>query len=285
MFFVSGSGTMNEPVVPSFLQEIAQAFGAMRGVEAVAWCGSWAMGAADAHSDFDLYVYTHTPVSAEARKAFIAQRATDYQLSNTFWELEDEWVESDGRRFNSMYRDCRHSMAEVEERLDRCSAQLGYTTAYCFSISTGLILHDAREWLSTLQARLRQPFPATLTHAIIAKNRPVLGGGMQSCYLAQMRAAIARRDPISLNHRTAVWLASYTDILFAINGRYHPGEKRLLTYMADLPSLPDGSLEDVTKLCAFAGSLSSPIVEHISLMLKRLDEWINRSFQLRDRAE
>jgi len=66
-----------------------------------------------------------------------------------------------------------------------------------------------------------------------------------------------------------------SDILFAVNRRYHPGEKRLLTYMADLPSRPESALEDVTKLCALSGSRSSPLVEHISLMLKRLDEWLN----------
>ena len=76
--------------------------------------------------------------------------------------------------------------------------------------------------------------------------------------------------------RLAVWIASYTDILFAVNRGYHPGEKRLLTYLADLPSRPHGALEDPTKLCTLASSLSSPIIEHIATMLKRLDEWLNR---------
>ena len=128
-----------------------------------------------------------------------------------------------------MYRDCGQVTDEIEERLDRNFALLGYTTAYCFSIANGFILHDPRGWLSSVQARLREPLPERLTRSIIAKNRPVLGGGMQSCYLVQMKAAIARDDLISLNHRTAVWIGSYTDILFAANGRYHPGEKRLAT--------------------------------------------------------
>jgi hypothetical protein len=151
---------------------------------------------------------------------------------------------------------------------------LGYTTAYCFSIANGLILYDAGGWLGSVQARLREPFPERLTRSVISENRPVLGGGMQSCYLVQIKAAIARGDLISLNHRTAVWIASYTDILFAVNRRYHPGEKRLLTYLADLPSRPEEALEDLTKLCGLAASLSSPIVEHVLLMLRRLDEWL-----------
>jgi hypothetical protein len=266
---------MNESAIPSFLREIGNAFGAITGVEAVTWCGSSATGSADTYSDFDLYVYTHAPVSIEGQEAVIAKRAIDRQLNNTFWELEDEWIEPGGRRFNSMYRDCTHAVHEIEERLDRHSALLGYTTAYCFSMANGFIPYDARDWMSSVQACLREPFPEPLARSIIAKNRPVLGGGMQSCYLVQMNAAIARSDLISLNHRTAVWIASYTDILFAANRRYHPGEKRLLTYLADLSRRPEGAVEDITKLCSFAGSLSSPIVEHVSFMLKRLDEWLD----------
>ena len=81
---------MNESAIPSFLQEIADAFGAIDGVEAVVWCGSAALGGADAFSDFDLYVYTNAPVPVEAREAVIAKRAIARQLNNTFWELEDE---------------------------------------------------------------------------------------------------------------------------------------------------------------------------------------------------
>ncbi len=83
-------------------------------------------------------------------------------------------------------------------------------------------------------------------------------------------------DLISLNHRVAVWIASYTDILFAMNRSYHPGEKRLLMYMQGLPDLPENAMEDVPRLCTLAGSLSSPIVEHVSGMLDRLDRWLEK---------
>src|SRR5260370_24814407 len=100
---------------------------------------------------------------------------------------------------------------------------------------------------------------------------------MQSCYLAQMKAAIARGVWMSLNHRVAVWIASYTDVLFAMNRRYHPGEKRLLMYMQGLPDLPENAMDDVARLCTLAGSLSSPIVEHVSGMLSSLDRWLQKN--------
>jgi Domain of unknown function (DUF4037) len=267
----------SQAAIPEFLQEIASAFGAIPGIEAVAWCGSAAMGVSDAHSDFDFYVYTNGPVPVESRRAVILERSRHSQLNNTFWELEDEWIDREDRRFNAMYRSCDFVLREIDARLDRYSADLGYTTAYCFSVANGFTLHDPRQWLSAVQQRLRQPFPEPLIRSIVAKNRPVLGGGMQSCYLAQMKAAISRGDLISLNHRAAVWIASYTDILFAMNRSYHPGEKRLLTYIQGLPDLPENALKDVPRLCTLAGSLSSPIIEHVSVMLERLDRWLERN--------
>ncbi|HEY5704768.1 MAG TPA: hypothetical protein VIS96_04260 [Terrimicrobiaceae bacterium] len=116
----------------SFLSEIASAFADIAGVEAVAWCGSAALQKADSLSDHDLYVYWRTPVPLDARKQVIAARASEYQLNNTFWELEDEWIEPGGIRFNAMYRSCREAEEEVHRRLVQHVASLGYTTAYCF---------------------------------------------------------------------------------------------------------------------------------------------------------
>jgi hypothetical protein len=124
--------------VPEFLKEIANAFGSIPGVEAVAWCGSAAMRVADAHSDFDFYVYTNAPVPVESRRAVILERSRHSQLNNTFWELEDEWIDGEGRRFNAMYRSCDFVLGEIAARLEHYSADLGYTTAYCFSVANAL---------------------------------------------------------------------------------------------------------------------------------------------------
>jgi predicted nucleotidyltransferase len=256
----------------SFLGEIASAFAGIAGVEAVAWCGSTAMQKADSLSDYDLYVYWRTPVALEVRKKIIASRSSEYQLDNTFWELEDEWLEPEGLRFNVMYRSCREAEEEIHRRLVQHLVSLGYTTAYCFTVSQGNILVDPNSWLADLQRQTRETYPRGLLQAILRMNRPVLGGGMQSCYLKQIKAAIFRQDPVSLNHRVAAWLSSYFDILFAINGKFHPGEKRLLIYAEELAHRPKSVLLDVQQLCALAGRLETPIAAHLEHMLERLDE-------------
>jgi hypothetical protein len=256
----------------SFLGEIASAFAGIAGVEAVAWCGSTAMEKADFLSDYDLYVYWRTPVALEIRKKIIASRSSEYQLDNTFWEPEDEWIEPDGLQFNVIYRSCQEAEEEVHRRLVKHVASLGYTTAYCFSLRQSNNLADSNNWLADLQRQTRGPYPDGLFRAILRKNRAVLGRGMQSCYLRQINSAIVRQDPVSVNHRVAAWLASYFDILFAMNGQFHPGEKRLLIHAEELEHLPEGALLDVRQLCFFAGGLETSITSHLKKMLERLDE-------------
>jgi predicted nucleotidyltransferase len=259
----------------SFLGEISSAFAGIAGVEAVAWCGSAAMQKADFLSDYDLYVYWRTPVPLDVRKKIIASRASEYQLDNSFWELDDEWIEPSGQRFNVMYRSCREVEEEVNRRLVRHVASLGYTTAYCFTLCHSNRLVDPNCWFAQVQRETRGAYPRGLLQAILRMNRPVLGGGMQSCYLKQIRAAIFRQDPVSLNHRVAAWLSSYFDILFAINGKFHPGEKRLLMYVEELAHRPKSVLLDIQQLCALAGRLEIPIAAHLEHMLERLDEMLS----------
>ena len=91
-------------------------------------------------------VYSRGPVPREGRERLTSSRACRYQLDNTFWELEDDWTEPDGAEFNVFYRSCQEAEEEVDRRLRRHVVSLGYTTAWCFSISHSQILADPNGW-------------------------------------------------------------------------------------------------------------------------------------------
>lgn len=57
----------------------------------------------------------------------------------------------------------------------------------------------------------------------------LLTGNLPS-YDAQIKKAFVRKDMVSVNHRTAAFLESYFDIIFALNKLTHPGEKRIVQY-------------------------------------------------------
>ena len=89
------------------------------------------------------------------------------------------------------------------------------------------VLFDRAGWFHQLQQWANQPYPEPLRRAVTAKNYPILRSS-QSSYLYQIERAIERRDLVSINHRVAALLASYFDVLFALNRVPHPGEKRLI---------------------------------------------------------
>jgi hypothetical protein len=55
-------------------------------------------------------------------------RAARLELHNTFWEWSDEWVEPHGTPFDLMYRSCDAIEADVEAKLGRGEAEVGYST-------------------------------------------------------------------------------------------------------------------------------------------------------------
>ena len=107
---------------------------------------------------------------------------------------------------------------------------------------------------------------------MIAKNFPVLGPIISS-YEDQIESAFVRRDPVSLVHRTAAWLASYFDIVFAANRQYHPGEKRLLAQAARLPSSPVNMVDDLTRACSTVCDWENCVPDHLRQTRNRLAKW------------
>jgi len=248
-------------------ESVAARFANFPQVRAIALAGSEGAGVADALSDIDLYVYAGSEIPIEARRAIAGEFADRMEIDNRFWETGDEWIErTSGRGIDLMYR----SPAWIEEQLARVlarhEASVGYSTCFWWNVLHSRALYDPSGWYACLQSTARQPYPEELQRAIVAKNYPILRSNISS-YRRQIEAALRRGDRVSVNHRVAAFLASYWDILFAVNAVPNPGEKR--------------SVEHARRLCrklprgwdaAIQGLLESPSLHYLDQLADGLGE-------------
>lgn len=252
-------------------QNIAARFARLPLVEAVALTGSQVMNVADPSSDIDLYIYIQRDLPLEERIAAAAPYADGAEFNRTFWGTEDFWRDADtGIRIEAIYWWTSFIEDDLARVLRRHEAWTGYSTAFLHSVRNGRILFDRSGWLARMKADAQQ-YPDALRMAIIAKNHPTLRT-VSSGYVQQLQSAVKRGDVVSINHRVAAFLASYFDVLFALNFVPHPGEKRLLTYAETLcPKRPPLLRQQVEALLASAGSANGDVIARTNALIDALD--------------
>jgi len=234
----------------SVAERLADRFAAIPAVEAVVLAGSHLSPFSDQRSDVDLYVYASEILSV-ALRAEVTHDSRRAELGNAFWEPGDEWIDREtGARVDAMFRTTRWIEDQLARVLQRHEASVGYSTCFWYNVRNSRALFDRSGWFDSLQETANQPYPGPLKRAIVAKNYPILRKNLSS-YVHQIELARRRHDAVSVNHRVTALLASYFDIVFAVNELPHPGEKRLLRFaLARCPQLPTAMVRRVTALLA-----------------------------------
>lgn len=223
-------------------------------------------------SDWDLYVYSSERVPLLVREQLAARFATRAEVGNTFFEEGDELLLSDGGVVDLMYR----APSWIEDEMVRvwgwAEAKVGYTTAFVHNVKSSSILYDQEGWYEGLKASVSGPYPQRLKDAIIAKNHPLLRTKISASYYEQIQHALERGDGVSVLHRTTALLASYFDVLFALNELTHPGEKRLVHWaLQHCQILPPRFEEEVGAVCTRS---DSALLGAVARLLDSLDEII-----------
>ena len=267
---------MPQPFLFNLANSIAQRYAELPQVEAVALAGSQTSGVADANSDIDLYVYGNAELPLAARAAIAQARARHAEVGNQFWEPGDEWVDAEtGIQVDVMFRSCAWIEEQLERVLVRHEASVGYSTCFWHNVISSRALFDRNAWLQNLQSQAARPFPEALRRAIIAKNFPILRQTLSS-YHHQIERAASRNDEVSVNHRVAALLASYFDILFAVNRLPHPGEKRLVAFAeSNCKLLPEGMSAQLRELLR-ACTLRQDVLRHVDALLDGLEVILKR---------
>ena len=229
--------------IPRLVNEVIEGLKSRSEVDAILLGGSRAGdGLFDADSDWDLYVYLSSSLDVEMRRSLLSPRSTVLELDNHYWEPEDDGELNDGTSFELIYRTWDLTESLLSRIVERSEASVGYTTCFWHNLVTGQIIFDRTGRAVQVRKRFEVPFPQTLKSAIVAKNWPLLNIALPN-FKDQVVLALKRQDFIAVQHRIAAFLASAFDLVFAANGRLHPGEKRLVQHSMNLPVLPSNWLE------------------------------------------
>jgi hypothetical protein len=101
-------------------------------------------------------------------------------------------------------------------------------------------------------------------HAVLRSSSPLTPSD---------RKAQSRGDLVSVNHRVAALLASYFDVLFALNRVLHPGEKRLLAFAAkNCPLLPKDIPATIENLLKSTAAGDANLMKYTHQLVDDLDE-------------
>jgi predicted nucleotidyltransferase len=257
-------------------QKIAARCAGLPDVEAVAVAGSQMSGHAADNSDMDVYVYSHSEMPMESRIAIGNEFSDDVEVVD-YWGPGNEWIDRDsGVHVDVIFWTVGFITEQMERTLKRNEPSMGYTTSFWYTVQISQLLFDRSGWFAGLQEMSRQPYPEALAHAIIKHNYPVLRD-LKSSYLRQLEKAASRQDFISLNHRAAALLASYFDIIFAVNRLPHPGEKRLMTHAEKhCAKLPENMRADIYSLLAATVNIDQSITKATNRLIDHLDNLLRQ---------
>ena len=269
-----------QPTHLHLTQRIADLFASRPSVEAVAVAGSHATASrtSDRESDIDLYVYTRGEIPLEARHAIVEQTggASQSSLALNYWGQSDEWLNAaSGIEIDVVYFEADWMEDQIARVVEKHQASLGYTTCFWHTVSKSIVFSDPQRWFARLQEKCKVEYPEALRQNIVARNRPVLRGIIPA-YENQLAKAAKRRDLVSINHRLAPFLASYFDIIFAVNRLLHPGEKRLVELaVANCDSLPSEMETDIASILLMTDEDVSSLSVRISRLLDHLDQFLD----------
>lgn len=219
----------------SFLERVVAAVSSLPGYIAMSLGGSTQAGLHDEQSDYDVHVFWRAPLAEPALRARHLERVADpgrVRVDIRSWGLED-WLYIDHRLVELIYFNLDDLQAHVAQAYSTGLSDEGFATALLYIIANGRPLYDSTGEIAALRQRLNDHFPEPTRDLVLRHHTPLL-----AIYARHVQLAQARGDLLSVQHRRYTVQMVFFNLLFTLNRRYHPGEKRLLLHAARCPLQP-----------------------------------------------
>lgn len=241
-------------------------------VQAIAIGGSARGKYSDASSDIDVYVFVDTDIPVEVRENIVKKYSSRYEVGGEYFGSGDEFmIDSINRQLDVMFWNTQWFKDVIDNVWIKNYPSNGYTTCFVYTLKNLSIIYDKDNFLQNLKDKINSPYPQNLKRNIIKRNLMLLKDKPFASYYEQIEKAVKRNDINSINHRTAAFLASYFDILFAANEILHPGEKRLIRFAKDnCKMLPENFEENLNRLLVQPNPERLLILSDMVEKLKRL---------------
>ncbi len=259
------------------IREIILQYMKLEEVKAITLAGSRASNRNDQQSDIDLDLFITRPIAVEKRRKIAQKFADQMEIGNEFFGSSDEYILRDSLvDIDVCFFNLEDIMNNLDSVMNHYHATTGYTTCFVHNVLNAHIIYDPCDILKKLQHQYNDQYPLKLKKSIIDMNYPILKDAFSS-YYHQIEKAISRGDLNSVNHRVTAFLASYYDIIFAINEMMHPGEKRLLVIIEKhclrKPKNMKVQIEDMIKNIGINHEIVltrlNQLVEELTIILKQ----------------
>ncbi|WP_195262479.1 DUF4037 domain-containing protein [Clostridium sp. 1001275B_160808_H3] len=254
------------------LEEIISDFKDIKEVAAISFAGSSTSQRNDNLSDIDIDIFTYSDIPIEIREKIISKYASYKEVGNDYWGQGDELILRDT---NTPIDIAYFGLSWIEDVINGIlvnhNASIGYSTCFWHNVKKSNIIFDRDGKLTKLKESTKCKYPRRLKENIIELNYPLLKRNISS-YYNQISKAIKREDLNSINHRLSGFLASYFDIIFAINEIPHPGEKRLINIIKNTcDKIPRNFEEDINNIFKLSGSGNKDLLMYLDSLINNLN--------------
>ncbi len=239
--------------------------------------GSRAKQNYDENSDYDIYLYYNKKIDLDVRKNILCKYTKYMEFGNIYWEEEDDGVLNNGVEIELIYRDINFLNSLYNDKFINSYSSFGYSTCMLDNAINSFIVCDKDGLMSKFAENIKN-YPSNLRKNIIFNNLELLYDKMPSLGY-QVIKALKRKDLVSINHRLAEFLAIYFDIIFALNNKYHPGEKRLLGELETLKIKPSDSKIKIEKLLKIAMTDNQSAIKLLEEISNDLYKLVNEEFE------
>jgi len=245
-------------------------------VEGIILGGSRARDNFDKNSDYDFYIYSKTRVPKDKREEILEKYFLDYELANTYWEEEDQGTLKEiSIKVDLIYRDINWIEESLRNLIINKNVMVGYSTCIWDNFVNSKLIYDKDGELERLRQEFDVPYNEELSKKIIDKNIAVMID-TECSYTSQIIQVKKREDYIAINHRISAYLASYFDVIFAVNYIKHPGEKRLMELAKKYcKNLPKNMEKDLKELLLESNSKEFQLEKKINEINSNLLEIVN----------